>query len=294
MADSSAAADVSAYWVAPARNFRTSARLHLQHLLCQNTLGYLLDSHVETAPSHPLAIADLGCGNGIWLTELERELSKKGVSARLDGYDINPVMFPAAAFLPQSITLKKFDVLSQSLPDDMIGAYDVVHIRAFVSIIVNSNVTPLLSTAMALLKPGGWIQWEESSADGFLVRSPSPDVSKATCDTISHMLKAAGEARGVKFAFVKELDRVLTEHGFEEVRQQENEMPKQDLKGWTDNNLMVWEELHVRFPPKAAAPEAPMTRETWVDSFSKAVQETENGVVIHHGAIMSAVGRKPL
>ncbi|KAI1639279.1 hypothetical protein F4809DRAFT_596459 [Biscogniauxia mediterranea] len=37
----------SAYWIAPARNFRTSARLHLQHALCQNTLGCLLEPRVQ-------------------------------------------------------------------------------------------------------------------------------------------------------------------------------------------------------------------------------------------------------
>ncbi|KAI2621224.1 hypothetical protein GGR54DRAFT_647264 [Hypoxylon sp. NC1633] len=289
--------NASTYWVAQSRNFRTSARLHLQHLLFQNTLGYLVDSRVQSsidsAPPKPLAVADLGCGNGIWLIDLERELSKKGVSAQLDGFDVNPVLFPAAEFLPQSVTLKKLDILSRPLPQEMIGAYDIVHVRAFASIVASSNATPLLTTVTALLKPGGWLQWEESWADGFLIDSPSPDISKSTCDTIAQMLKAAAEARGLKFDFTSGMDRILTEHGFDNVYKAETDVLKQDLKGWTDDNLMVWEELYALFPPKAVAPEAPMTRELWVELFAKAVEETENGVVIHHGKIVAAVGRKP-
>lgn len=100
--------DASTYWVAPARNFRTSARLHLQHLLFQNTLGYLLNPHVQSsfASSKELKVADLGCGNGVWLNDLDRELSSKGISAKLDGYDVNPVI-PRADISPSVSYVKE-------------------------------------------------------------------------------------------------------------------------------------------------------------------------------------------
>lgn len=149
--------DPLTYWVAPARNFRTSARLHLQHLLFQNTINFVLEPHVQAAVdgAKELRVADLGCGNGIWLSDLDRELSKKGVSSKLDGYDVNEINFPAPAFLPETVTLKKLDVFAKPLPEELIGAYDIVHVRALVSVISNSDLTPLLSTALALLKPGG-------------------------------------------------------------------------------------------------------------------------------------------
>ncbi|KAI0967714.1 hypothetical protein F4678DRAFT_475125 [Xylaria arbuscula] len=287
--------DPATYWQAPARHFRSSARLHLQHYLGQNTLGYLLDPRIEASldASKSFSVADLGCGNAAWLVDLERDLAKKGRSARLDGFDINSVNFLALAFLPESVTLKKLDILS-GVPEELKGTYDVVHIRAFVSIIENSNVTPLLSTVLALLRPGGWIQWEESLADKFRVDAPSPDVSKTMCETIAQMLKTAGEARGSPFGFVEQLDQKLKEHDFEGVSMNAHKKRKQDLKAWTDDYLMVWEELWVHFPPKATAHQAPMNRETWIDMFLGAVNETENGVVIHHGQVMSATGRKPL
>ncbi|KAK7756138.1 hypothetical protein SLS62_001730 [Diatrype stigma] len=287
--------DPSTYWIAPARNFRTSARLHLQHHLFQNTIGHLLEPHVASAVAEAkeLRVADLGCGNGVWLSDLDSALSEKGVSAQLDGYDVNTVNFPAPAFLPEKVTLKKLDILARPLPEELIGAYDIVHARALVSISASSVVPPLLSTALALLKPGGWLQWEESRADTYVIEAPtSPEVSTSALNTIVRILQAGGKARGMTFEFLGELDRHLKEHGFEDVHAQAAETRKRDRKAWTEDYLMVWEELAVHFPLKAAAPQAPMTRESWVDLFSKAVEETEQGAVVHQGKIVTVVGRK--
>lgn len=243
--------------------------------------------------SKELKVADLGCGNGVWLSDLHDELSGKGVSAQLDGFDVNPVNFPAPPFLPSSVTLKKLDVLARPLPEEMIGAYDVVHVRAFTSIIINSNLEPLLSTALALLKPGGWLQWEESRADTYFVESPSSSASTTACNTIVKILEAGGKARGSTFEFLGELDRHVTENGgFEDVHMQMADSRKQDWKAWTEDYLMVWEELSVFFPSKAAQPQAPMTKESWVELFARAVAETEQGVAVHTGKVVSVVGRK--
>ncbi|KAI0002675.1 hypothetical protein F4779DRAFT_635153 [Xylariaceae sp. FL0662B] len=287
--------DPSTYWVAPARNFRTSARLHLQHLLFQNTLGYALEPEVEASipDSKQLRVADLGCGNGVWLSELDRQLADKGISAQLDGFDVNPINFPAPAYLPPSVTLTKLDVLATPQPAHLVGAYDIVHVRAFASSIVNEDPAPLLAAALALLKPGGRLQWEESRADAYHVEAPAAGIATTACDTIVQILTAGGKARGLTFEFLGALDRHLSTHGFEDVRVREADTRRRDLKAWTEDYLMVWEELYVHFPPAAEAPpQAPLTRESWVDLFAKAVRETEQGVVVHQGKIMTAVGRK--
>ncbi|KAI4603902.1 hypothetical protein KJ359_000022 [Pestalotiopsis sp. 9143b] len=275
--------DAATYWTSPARNFRSSARLHLQHFLFQNTLGYHLETHVQEslAGAQELKVADLACGNGVWLNELAGQLAGKGIAAGLKGYDINPANFPAPAFLPSTVELKTLDVLSTPLQQKLIGAFDVVHVRAFASIIVNSNITPLLTAALSLLKPGGWLQWEETKADRFLVQSPSPEVTSTACDTISHILKASGEARGLDAGFIEHLDKGLADHGFHEVQLTRTKKREQDYKAWTEGYLMVLEELWVHFPSAADSPQAPMTRESWLDLFGKAVHETEQGVAIH-------------
>ncbi|RAH77593.1 hypothetical protein BO86DRAFT_440677 [Aspergillus japonicus CBS 114.51] len=293
----------STYWIAHAHNFRSSARLHLQHFLYQNTLGYLLEPAIAKAVTaaaqqqqQPLKIADLACGNGVWLTELHTQLTTNhGLSVQLDGFDINPVNFPAAAYLPGGVSLQQLDILATPLPAHLLGAYDVVHIRAFASLIgPDSNLTPLLTVASSLLKPGGYLQWEENRGDLFLVEAPTPDIPKAACSQASQVLQGGLRAKGISNAWVDALDAPLTQFGFQEARLRPHDKRPQDYKAWTENYLIVWEELAALFPPKAEAPNAPLSREAWVALFTAAVKETEQGVVVHQGRVVTAVGRKPL
>ncbi|KAL3446677.1 hypothetical protein BJX65DRAFT_279074 [Aspergillus insuetus] len=291
--------DQSTYWTAPARNFRTSARLNLQHFLFQNTLSYLLEPAVEKSltnfsRSEPLKIADLACGNGVWLTELHSHLAKANIPTQLDGFDINPVNFPDAAYLPASISLQKLDIFTSDLPAEIIGVYDVVHIRALVSVIPNeSTLTRVFSIATKLLKPGGFLQWEETRGDKFIAEAPSQQVKKAACESIIQILQGSLQQRGIRNDWVDTLDTHLEQVGFQNARLLVQEKRKQDYKGWTEDYLMVWEELADLFPTKAQAPGAPLTREAWVDMFATAVGETEQGVVVHQARIMTAVGQKP-
>ncbi|KAJ6130526.1 hypothetical protein N7512_003306 [Penicillium capsulatum] len=288
--------DQSKFWVAPARNFRSSARLHLQHFLIQNTLGYLLEPAIEksfvTSPQS-LKVADLACGNGIWLTELHSHFTKHNISAQLDGFDINPVNFPDAAYLPASVSLQQLDVLAKPLPAHLIGVYDVVHIRAFVSVISASVLPTVLSIAWDLLKPGGFLQWEETRADRFIVESTSPQVSKLACESIVKVLQGGLQAKGIQNDWVDVLDTYINQFGFQDGRLLVQEKREQDYKGWTEDYLMVWEEVATFFPPKSQAPNAPLSREAWVDLFEKGVKETEQGVVVHQGRVITAVGQKP-
>ncbi|KAK8123169.1 hypothetical protein PG984_011839 [Apiospora sp. TS-2023a] len=290
--------DQSQYWVAPARNFRTSARLHLQHFLLQNTLGYLLEPTVEKSidRSQTLKVADLACGNGVWLTELQSHLANANITAaQLDGFDINPINFPAPAYLPAGVNLQKLDILAGTLPPELKGVYDVVHIRAFDSVIRNADaVKPVLSVAMDLLKPGGFLQWEEMRGDNWIIEAPTPETPSAACRTISQVLKGALQAQGIEKDWVDALDTHLEAFGFRDARLLVQEKRKQDWKAWTEDYLMVWEEIAALFPPKADKPDAPMSREAWVDLFAKGVKETEQGVVMHQGRIMTAIGQKPL
>ncbi|KAK7960408.1 hypothetical protein PG988_011622 [Apiospora saccharicola] len=278
--------DPATYWTTSAKNFRSSARLHLQHFLFQRTLGYVLESHVLAFISSSdngrsgrssLRVADIGCGNGAWLCDLNDELLKASTSAQLDGLEELDVMKPPS--------------------DDLLEVYDIVHIRAFSSILVDTGVGPLLSFVHAILKSGGYVQWEEVQGDKLVIEAAESasanNVSTKACDTISQMLEAAGKARGSNFGFIDRLDHEIQGFGgFEDVHKQVFEKRKQDYKAWTEDMLMVWGDLAIHIPTKADEPTAKLTRESFLDLFRRAVDETEYGVAIHQRMIMVAVGRK--
>lgn len=289
------------YWADPARNFRKSARLHLQHFLMQNTIGYLLEPTIEEfvigpRRSQQLKVADLGCGNGIWLSELYSILTRANISARLDGFDINPTNFPNPTYLPESVSLKQLDILAKPIPVELVGVYDIVHIRAFASAVSKGgDPTPVLSVASQLLKPGGFLQWVECRGDRLLAESPSPEISKAACDLIIQILNKTRQARGIRTDWVDVLGTHLGQHGFQDTRQHRHETRKQDLKGWTEDELMIWDEAATyNFPIGSQDPDVHLAREGWLDLFATAVKETEQGVMVHPRAVITAIGRKPL
>lgn len=283
-----------AFWAS--RNFRGSARLHLQHILFQNTLGYVLEPRIQKhfSSAKTIRVADLACGNGVWLSDLADELSAQGgVTAELEGFDKNPVNFPAAKFLSSSINLKELDVLANPLPQELIGVYDVVHVRAFSSLIHKGDIGALISTVLSLLKPGGWFQWEETRVDDWQAEAPGAGVSKAFCDSILSLIMAGGKARGDTYDFLSRLEPLIKEQGLVDVEVLHATKKGRDYKAWTEDYLEVWEDLVPYFPTLATAPDAPMSREKYTELFDGAVAETENGVVVHTGSIVTVVARKP-
>ena len=62
-------------------------------------------------------------------------------------------------------------------------------------------------------------------------------------------------------------------------------------QAWTENYLIVYEELGKHFPAGDANPQAPMTREKYDGLFAQVVKETENGVVLQQGKVMCVVAK---
>ena len=71
-------------------------------------------------------------------------------SFQLDGLDISASQFPATNFLPGNITLKTMNVFGQ-IPDEMVGKYDVVHVRAFAIVVKGGDPRPLLENLIKML-----------------------------------------------------------------------------------------------------------------------------------------------
>jgi len=53
-------------------------------------------------------------------------------------------------------------------------------------------------------------------------------------------------------------------------------------KAWTENYLILCEEIAERMPPaEKAAPNAPITREGYLDMFEKVLEEVKKGAVLN-------------
>ena len=62
---------------------------------------------------------------------------------------ISRLQYPVDEYLPENISLKTMDAFGR-IPNDMIGNFDVVHIRAFGLIITHSDPMPLLKNLVSM------------------------------------------------------------------------------------------------------------------------------------------------
>ncbi|KAL1845906.1 hypothetical protein Plec18170_009507 [Paecilomyces lecythidis] len=118
-------------------------------------LGYVLSPHVPVVDG--MRIAEIGAGTGIWLLDLARTLP---TSIRLDGFDISDTQFPNKKYWAENLNFGILDAFSP-VPEHLAGAFDVVHLRYWLGIVKGNNYSPLIKHVSTLLKPGGYIQWED-------------------------------------------------------------------------------------------------------------------------------------
>jgi len=145
------------------RDYAATTRLNSQFYLWKSELGYNLHPRIPTPPPDA-RIADVATGSGVWLLDLARELPGR----RLDGFDISLAQVPPLHWLPTNISFREWDMLSE-VPNDLIGKYDVVHIRLVILAVNSKQAVQLISNVARMLKPGGYIQWEELNVFGAFV-----------------------------------------------------------------------------------------------------------------------------
>ncbi|KAJ9606211.1 hypothetical protein H2200_009172 [Cladophialophora chaetospira] len=142
------------------RNTLASGRLTAQHYLLLRRLGWLLHPHIAAQVQHcrSLEIADVACGNAIWALDLAREFPQ----ANFTGIDISPQQFPPHFTLPRNVNLDVHDIF-QPMPERYIARFDIVHCRLIMAAVYGQNKDWVMHNIIALLKPGGYIQWTDAT-----------------------------------------------------------------------------------------------------------------------------------
>ena len=83
----------------------------------------------------------------IWLGELTRELPP---STKFDGFDISDTQYPPESWYGPNTTLSKLDIFAP-LPEILVGKYDIVHLRFFMTIARDENVKTVIENLKAML-----------------------------------------------------------------------------------------------------------------------------------------------
>ncbi|MCJ1239924.1 hypothetical protein MMC14_007922 [Varicellaria rhodocarpa] len=219
------------------RSFRASARLNLQHYLWTQELGYLI--HPSIPQEGKLQIADIGTGTGVWLLDLAHKLPL----TQLDGFDINISQAPPAEWLPSNVKMYPLDVFAD-IPPDLLGKYDIVHIRLFMCVVRNNDPELLLKNLLKLLKPGGWLQWGELDLQSSTFVTANPLLSADSLKDAAIFPRSLGSTdTRMDPSWVPSLPEIFEKNGLRTVSCDHKPHSLSHLPFMNDINVMTWEEM---------------------------------------------------
>lgn len=217
-----------------ARDFKSASRLNHEHYLWHETLGYDLHPTIHLALPPSPQIADVACGTGIWLRRTARLVPQ----ARLTGYDISLEQCPPAEWLPRNMRLETWDVFDAPR-EDMRGAFDVVHVRLLFVVVRDEDPRPVIRSLMRLLRPGGWLQWDEIDVASSFVLRASRGAETPVMDGLVGALRGKG-------GWVGDLMMLMRECGLEEGKMWAVEEKEELARAFFDNHLAKDEEMAAR------------------------------------------------
>ena len=142
------------------RTYAAAARLNFQYFLWKESLQFNIHPSI-LIPEHDARICDVATGTAIWPIDVARELP----NAKIVGLDISLLQAPHTQWLPANVTLGSWNVF-EPVPDDLVNKFDVVHVRLLGLVVENGNPRPIIQNLIRLLKPGGFIQWDDLNFPG--------------------------------------------------------------------------------------------------------------------------------
>ncbi|KAF1956046.1 hypothetical protein CC80DRAFT_492947 [Byssothecium circinans] len=255
------------------RNFASSSRLNLSHFLWKQTLGFNIHASIPTSGFR--RIADVATGTAIWPLDVASELP----SAEVDGFDIALDQCPAKDLLPRIRRLEKWNLFDEP-NESMLGRYDIVHVRLVIFVVRNHDPRDIIRNLMKLLKPGGWLQWDELDLAGSHIERGSGNDVPAPA--------AEGALRRVQSVSVNHwtgnLAAILQEEGMMKSNRDVYIIPPQWAKMFSDMHLMMEDELPM--PSEEA-------RKAKAKEISAISEESKQGAIISTPLTVT-VAQRPL
>lgn len=160
------------------RDSQESIRLTAQHYCLVARQGFLLHPVVADAVSripNP-RIVDVATGNGVWAAEVARRYPDTSVL----GLDISDAQYSPRYTWTENLEFDLYDLL-QEIPSHLLGQFDVVHVRLILSAGPNVDKTLFINRFHKLLRPGGWLQWDDLTYPNIhLVRQSGQGIAVST------------------------------------------------------------------------------------------------------------------
>ncbi|KAI4187442.1 MAG: hypothetical protein L6R41_002821 [Letrouitia leprolyta] len=213
----------------------------------------------------------------IWLGELARELPS---SAILEGFDVSDEQYPPTEWYGENVSLSKFDIF-EPLPAGLVGKFDVVHLRFFMTVATDDNLQAVIDNLTAMLKPGGHLQWVERDW-----LSKFPNSASETDDAQTQLTCYLKQKFFPKTSWINNLPSYFFQAGLEVLAHTvESPLPVY-RKPWNDDNLMGTASVGDRIEDETE-------REWYKDIHARAAIDAARGWYVNW-ELVTCVGRKAI
>ncbi|KAI2615588.1 hypothetical protein GGR54DRAFT_611901 [Hypoxylon sp. NC1633] len=225
------------YILSRARRHAAASRLNLQHYLWKAALDNqnIHPSIRARLPENPV-VADVAAGTCAWLLDVAREL---GPGAELHGLDYDLDQAPHPSTHPRNVRTRRWDVFD-AVPDDLVGRFDYVHTRLLVLVVRDGDPRPVIRGLRALLKPGGFLQWDELDTVHQRVNraASEPEQKTPALDQLGEWTRAGG-----RHDWTVRLAEVLAEEGFVDAAAHFVGDPPELARAFSEQHLLTAEEF---------------------------------------------------
>ncbi|MCJ1285830.1 hypothetical protein MMC26_005171 [Xylographa opegraphella] len=219
------------------RDYTAATRLNAQQYLWQQELRFNLHPDIP-ALEDGARIADVAAGTGVWLLEVAHYLP----NVQCDGFDISLAQCPPKKWLPANITFSAWNMFDEP-PENMVGIYDVVHLRHVILVIDQGDPVPAVKNLAKLLKPNGYLQWDEIDLSRTTVKAVDNSVKVEAMTKMDILMKGRGTQN-----WILNLPETLNGNGFHDAKLHRFAPQDAWLKLQTDIHMLSWTEINSNMP----------------------------------------------
>ncbi|KAF2440274.1 S-adenosyl-L-methionine-dependent methyltransferase [Karstenula rhodostoma CBS 690.94] len=222
------------------RDYLGSSRLNLSFFLWKDLLRFNLHPDISEGLGPNARIADVATGTGIWMLDLSREVPS---TTTIHGFDIDLSQCPPPSSFPPNVKITKWDMFTPP-PAELVGTFDVVHLRLVTLVIKNNDPTALLTNVAQLLKPDGYLQWDEIDAAGLHIESPE----NVDFEAVSKLFRATKIPKGTRGRddWQWNLGSYFSNLGFAKSDLHTFKYEGAAARYWHDMYMVAWEEFMTR------------------------------------------------
>ena len=183
-------------------------------------------------------IVALSISRRIWLLDVANQVPR---TSQLDGVDISFNQCPPREWLPKNVTLRLADVFREPA-EELIEKYDVIHIRHFICVVKGDDPSKLLQNLLRMLKPGGWIQWDEWNVFERHFTKSNPNTPQENIDKLGKEFEVMRRHTSNP-SWAQRLDEFFLLEDMQHVAMEKRLSSKSHLPYMNDLTLLVFQEL---------------------------------------------------